>query len=365
MAKRSASYIKQLICSLSRRPINYWRKNWWHKLLSILFILVLLVIGAMYGIAQWYIHTESSIPLQLGTSFIPDYAESLGLNPEKTMDALLSINVKQFRLVSYWSDGEPTPGHYDFSQLDWEFQKAEAAHAKIILTVGLRQPDWPECHMPTWASQEPESVWQPQLENYMQAVIERYKNSPSLESYQLENEYFLKGFGECTNFSRSRLISEDNLVKRLDPNHPIIIGRSNNALGFPTGQPQPNEFSISVYRWVWDAQFTHRYIEYPQPAWFYAFLAGTQKIFLHKDMMIGEMQAEAWAPNDKTLPEISLQEQNKSMNATKLQSNFNFAKATGMRSIDMWGGEYWYYRKTVLHDPSLWNVAKKEFSAQQ
>ena len=33
---------------------------------------------------------------------------------------------------------------------------------------------------------------------------------------------------------------------------PIIIGRSNNALGFPIGQPQPNEFSISVYQRVWD-----------------------------------------------------------------------------------------------------------------
>jgi hypothetical protein len=319
----------------------------------------------MYGIAQWYIHSEEGIPLQLGVSFIPDYAQSLGLNPQTTMDALLGIGVKQFRLVSYWSDGEPTKGQYNFSQLDWEFQKAQAAHAKIILTLGLRQPDWPECHMPSWAVQEPESVWQPQLENYMQAVIERYKNSPSLESYQLENEYFLQGFGECTNFSRSRLISEYNLVRQLDPKHPIVIGRSNNAVGFPVGQPQPNEYSISVYRWVWDANLTHRYLEYPFPAWYYAFLAGTQKIFLHKDMIIGEMQAEAWAPDDKTLTEISLQEQEKSMDGTKLQSNFNYAKATGMRSIYMWGAEYWYYRKTVLHDSSLWNVAQKEFNSQK
>lgn len=319
----------------------------------------------MYGIAQWYIHSEEGIPMQLGVSFIPDYAQSLGLNPEANMDALLGIGVKHFRLVSYWSDGEPTQGQYNFSQLDWEFQKAQAAHAKIILTLGLRQPRWPECHMPTWASQEPESEWQPQLENYMQAVIERYKNSPSLESYQLENEYFLQGFGTCTNDSRSRLISEYNLVKRLDPKHSIIVGRSNNTLGFPVGQPQPDEFSISVYRRVWDANVTHRYLEYPQPAWLYAFLAGTQKIFLHKDMIIGELQAEAWPPHGQTIPETSLSEQNKSMNAKILQGDFNFGKATGMRSIYMWGAEYWYYRKVVLHDPSLWNVAKQEFSTQQ
>jgi hypothetical protein len=32
-----------------------------------------------------------------------------------------------------------------------------------------------------------------------------------------------------------------------------------------------------------------------------------------------------------------------------------------MKSIDLWGAEYWYYRKTVLHDDSLWNVASQQF----
>ncbi|HTB49030.1 MAG TPA: beta-galactosidase [Verrucomicrobiae bacterium] len=366
MANRSLSYTKRLVTSLRRWPGRYWRRNWWHKVVSVLIILVMLLVGTMYGIAQWYIHSEASKPLQLGVSFVPDYAQSLGLNPQQTMDALIGIGVKQFRLVSYWSDMEPSPGHYDFSQLDWEFQKAEAAHAKIILTVGLRQPRWPECHPANWINiNQPDSQWEPQLEAFMQKVVERYKNSPALESYQVENEYFLQGFGTCTSYTRdrSRLVSEYNLVKRLDPNHPIIVARSDNAQGIPVGQPQPDEFSISIYRRVWDAGVTHRYLEYPFPAWYYAFLAGWQKLADHKDMMIGELQAEAWPPNGQTIPETSLAEQNKSMNAQRLQATFNFGKATGMKSIDLWGAEYWYYRAQVLHDPSLWNVAKQEFSS--
>ena len=39
-----------------------------------------------------------------------------------------------------------------------------------------------------------------------------------------------------------------------------------------------------------------------------------------------------------------------------------YGKATGMKTIDMWGAEYWYYRDQLLHDPSLWNVAKQEFN---
>jgi hypothetical protein len=365
------SYLIKLQRSLRHLPtyfwaclVRFWRKNIWHKLVLSLVLLGLLTLGTMYGIARWYIATEQSKPLVYGTSFIPAYATSLGVDPKETMQALIDdIGVRHFRLVSYWDQLEPTQGKYDFSLLDWQFQKAEAAHAKVSLSVGLRQPRWPECHVPTWAMGEPATKWQPQLEQFMVAVVNRYKNSPSLESYQVENEYFLKGFGLCTNYDRERLVSEYNLVKKTDPHHTVIIARSNNALGMPLGKPTPDEFGISIYKRVWDAAFTHRYIEYPFPAWYYAFLAGTQKIMTGRDMVIHELQAEAWPPNGKGITEISLDEQNKSLDAARFKSRFVFGRATGMRTMDMWGSEYWYYRLQVKHDPSLWNVAKQEFSA--
>jgi hypothetical protein len=116
---------------------------------------------------------------------------------------------------------------------------------------------------------------------------------------------------------------------------------------------------------VWDAGVTHRYLEYPQPAWFYGYIAGVQKIFNHKDMMIGELQAEAWPPNGKQITQTSLAEQNKSFNAERFKDRVAYGKATGMRQIELWGAEYWYYRDVKLHDPSLWNVARQEFSVKQ
>jgi hypothetical protein len=340
----------------------YWRKNIWHKLVVIVIGFCLVVLGTMYGIARWYIASESHKPLVLGTTFIPSYASSLGVDPKETMDALIKdVGVKHFRLVSYWDQLEPQKGAYDFSELDWQFQKAEAAHTKVTLGLGLRQPRWPECHMPSWAAGEPVSQWQPQLETFIGQVIKRYKNSPSLDSYQLENEFFLKGFGTCTNWDRSRLVSEAKLVKKMDPKHTLIISRSNNAIGMPIGDPQPDEFGISIYKRVWDATLTHRYLEYPFPAWFYAFVAGSQKIVTGKDMIIHELQAEAWPPNGKFMTSVSLDEQNKSFNAERFKDRVEFGKGTGMREIYLWGSEYWYYRVVKLHDNSLWNVAKQEF----
>jgi beta-galactosidase GanA len=319
----------------------------------------------MYGIAQWYIHTQKG-PQILGASFIPEYAEYLGVNPQQTMDSLIGIGVRQFRLVSYWNAIEPTPGHYDFKQLDWQFKKAEAAGAKVTLSLGLRQPRWPECHAPSWVDiNKPTKDWQPQLEKFMTQVVDRYKDSPALQSYQVENEFFLVGFGNCPNKERSRLVSEYNLVKRLDPHHKVIINRSNNGLGIPVGAPKPDEYGVSIYKRVWDAQITHRYFEYPMPAWYYAFLAGVQKLHDGNDMIVHELQAEAWGPDHKSIKDISLDEQNKSLNAQRLEDRFEYGKATGMREIYLWGAEYWYYRKAVLNDPSLWNVAKQEFNAPQ
>ena len=357
----SKSLTKALNCWSLRR---YWHKGWYQKTLTIFVALILCIVLIIYGIGQWYIYSQRHIPMTYGVTFVPDYAESLGLNPQQTMAALIKIGVRQFRLTSYWNDIEPVKGQYNFSELDWEFAQANAAHAKIILTVGLRQPRWPECHPPSWINTAaPTYTWEPQLEQFMTQVINRYKNNPALEAYQLENEYFLKGFGDCQNFSRSRLISEYNLIKQLDPHHMIIIGRSNNAIGFPIGQPQPDLFSISVYKRVWDASVTHRYLEYPFPNWFYSFLAGVQELYTHHNMIIAEMQAEAWPPKGQTILQTPLSEQNKSMNANRLLHRFIFARSTGMKDAIMWGAEYWYYRKVILHDPSLWNVAKQEFRA--
>jgi hypothetical protein len=195
----------------------------------------------------------------------------------------------------------------------------------------------------------------------MTKIIEHYKDNPALDSYQLENEYFLKAFGKCTNFDRSRLVNEFNLVKHLDPDHTLIISRSNNGIGVPLGAPTPDEFGVSVYKRVWDKTITHRYFEYPFPAWFYGFLAGAGEIVSGKNIIIHELQAESWLPNGYDMKTAPLSEMNKSLDATRLKGRFDYARGTGIKTVDLWGVEWWYYRKEKLHDPSLWNVAEQEF----
>lgn len=359
---------KQALPYVRRMILTYWRHGAWHKLLVIMIGFGLVLLGAMYGIARWYMTTTADKPYVYGASFIPAYAESLGLDPQETMDALLNdVGVRHFRLVSYWEQLEATEGQYDFSLLDWQFQKAEATGAKVTLSLGLRQPRWPECHMPQWAAGKPVEQWQPQLEAFMTAVVNRYKASPALDSYQVENEFFLKGFGICEaiphSMDRQRLVAEYQLVKRLDPHHTAIINRSNNGIGWPVGEPQPDEFGISIYKRAWGNP-PGRYVEYPFPAWYYAFVAGWQKLMTGRDMIIHELQTEAWAPNNKFITEVDLAEQNKSFNAERLKKQVAFGRGTGMHEMYLWGAEYWYYRKVHEHDNTVWEIAKDIYHKQ-
>lgn len=366
--KRKSKFLdNKYICAVKNFLLIFIPKSKWGRTLAVtVYGGALLILLGMYIIARWYIVTNQDKPLSLGTTFVPNYARYLGVDPQETYRAIINdLGVDRIRLVSYWKDIEPVQGTYNFDELDWQFRIAEEHGTKISLALGMRQPRWPECHEPTWIDASlPRSEWQPALENFITAVVDRYKDSPVLDSYQLENEFFLSVFGECKNFDRQRLVEEYDLVKRLDPDTKIIVSRSNNwtiASGFPVGDPRADEFGVSMYKRVWDKTLTKRYYEYPIPSWFYSTLAGGGKILTGKDLMVHELQAEAWTPDGLEIKDAPIDELYKSLNPDILADRFKYATDTGMRTIDTWGAEWWYQMKVNRNSPELWETAKTEF----
>lgn len=340
---------------------SYVIKNKWRKIILISLVIVLGFIAQAYAIAYWYQKKHSNEKLTYGVTFISDYARYLELDPEETMLALRDdLGFKRFRLVSYWKNIEKNPGEYDFSELDWQFEKVREVDGQVTLSIGLRQPRWPECHAPEWVNPGQKDQWYPELQKYISAVVERYKNHPSLDSYQLENEYYLGAFGDCKKFGieRQRLIEEYNLVKSIDSKTPIIMSYANNYFGVATGEPRPDQIGVSVYKKFFEFTVTKRYFTYPFPSWYYSWRAGIQEILTGKSSMLHELQAEPWPPTP--MIETSIEEQNKSMNAKMLKERISFSEATGFRQIDLWGGEWWYWRKEKFNDPSLWQTIKSE-----
>lgn len=333
----------------------------WQKAALVLLALILLVASTMYGIGRWYVARHSDTPMTWGVSFVPSYAEYLELDPQETMQAIIDdLDITRFRLVSHWSSIEKEQGSYDFSQLDWQFEKVKQAEGQVSLSLGLRQPRWPECHMPEWAHDLPESQWYPELKQFMTAVIERYRDHPSLVSYQLENEFFINVFGECPRANRERLVDEFDLVKQLDPNTPVIITRSNNlAPSWPVRQPHADIYGGTIYKRAWYQDYGRRYIYNPLPSWYYAFIAGVTELATGKPFFVHELQAEPWIPDNFELPTMPTSEQDKTMSPDTLRFILDFAKSTGTKTIDLWGVEWWYWRK-ANGDPTFWDIVRQE-----
>lgn len=360
--KKSSKLPKQLIDTSKK----WWGNlSWWLRIAVIALLIIGIMVSTMYGVARWYIAKHADEPLVIGASFIPSYASYFGLDERETLRAMIDdLGLRRFRLVSYWNQGEPQPDEYYFDHLDWQFDMIEEAGGEVSLAIGLRQPRWPECHWPTWAHDLPKEQWQTELKEYMGKVVDRYKDRPSLTSYQLENEYFLDVFGDCPDHTRERLVDEFNYVKSIDPDKPLITTRSNNATpSWPINEPHSDINGASIYKRVWDRTLTKRYFEYPLPAWYYAFLAGGAELTTGRNTFIHEMQTEPWPP--VPLVEASIEEQDKSLSADQLRGRINYGVATGMKTIDLWGVEWWYWRKAQLGDPSVWNEGKQAISDLQ
>lgn len=316
---------------------------------------VILAICAVLAVVEfWPIKTK---PVY-GISFSSKYAHELNLDTRETFRAILGeLSVKHVRLMSYWDEHEREKGKYNFEELDWQFNEASNHNAKVSLSVGLRQPRWPECHEPEWATELSQSERNVALQKYIDAVVLRYRNHPALESWQLENEALNTAFGKCTDHDRSRIESEFKRLKQLDSVHPILMSMSDQH-GLPLGQPVPDVYGMSVYRVFYNKLIYHGYITYPTPVWYHRIRKFIIEKTHHKPVIIHELQLEPWGPY--SIPEMSASEQDKSMSTKQMKKNINFAKRIGARETYLWGAEWWYWRKEVLKDVKPWDTAKKE-----
>lgn len=349
------SYIKSAIWS---------QRGWWGKTVTVVALSLLLLTTTAFGIAQWYINKQASKELVIGATFVPNYARYFEVDPQETLSAMINdLGIRRFRLVTYWKNFEPEEDSYDFSELDWQFDMIEQAGGTISLSLGLRQPRWPECHGPEWAMAKSIPEWTEDLKEFMGIVIDRYKDRSVLVEYQLENEYFLSVFGECPDHSRERLVDEFNYVKAKDPSRPLIVSRSNNATpSWPLGEPRADIVAASIYKRVWDKTVTRRYFEYPYPAWFYGFLAGATMLTTDRDTIIHELQTEAWLPPEYEMKTAPIEELYKTFSPEELPRRLQYGVDTGIRTIDIWGVEWWYQMKTLRDAPELWDSAKVELA---
>ena len=199
-------------------------KIFWLKICATLFI----ALGIMWISITNYarnIPYDPNRAITWGVSFSEKYSRELGLDPRETLNAMLSdLHPQAIRLIAYWDEIEPSPGVFDFSSLDWQIEEAGNAQARVILSIGMRVPRWPECFMPSWASGLTQQDREQAVHQYITALINHYRSHGEIMIWQLENEPFLT-FGKCPARDVDFIEQELAIMRSLD-SRPILLSDS-------------------------------------------------------------------------------------------------------------------------------------------
>lgn len=323
------------------------------KILLIILAVVVVLAVAIF----WLSRKPAPTTVVYGMSFNTFYAEDLGLDWKETYDAILDdLGVHHLRLAAHWPMVEPLDDQYSFAELDYQLNRAEAVGADVIMSVGRRLPRWPECHIPDWAADQSWEEKKIEIKEYLEVVVNRYKDHSSIIYWQVENEPYLNAFANehCGDLDEEFLLEEVDLVRKLDPTRPILLTDSGNLGMWRGAYKNGDAFGTSVYVYFWNPEFGQ--FKTVLPPWFYRFKEGlVELVYGDKPTYLIELSAEPWLLEPIT--EVDVETQYSRMDVDKIKEIIDYAKDTRYERQYLWGAEWWYWLKERGHG-EIWELGK-------
>lgn len=326
----------------------------WRRWLTYTLLCVILVILLITALAWRPVPDE----IQYGMSFNTLYARELGLDWRATYDALLDdLQVRHLRLAAHWPMVEPQSGTYNFQELDYQINRAEAVGAEVVLAVGRRLPRWPECHTPAWAQNLTWSEQKEHIRNYITAVVERYRDRSHITYWQVENEPYLEvfAFEHCGPLDEAFLQEEVDLVRSLDTTRAILMTDSGNLGTWAGAYRVGDAFGTSVYIHFWNPELGQ--FRTILPPWFYRLKDNVMRLrYGSQETMLIELAAEPWLL--KPIVDVPVETQLTRMNLEMIKDNVTYAEGTRYQKQYLWGGEWWYWLAVTHNKDDIWEWAK-------
>ncbi len=303
--------------------------------------------------------------LELGVTFSERYARELGVDPKVVFEKSLSeLNIKRIKLPVYWDETELEPGQYDFTKTDGYLEMAKPYQTEILLSVGYKQPRWPECFAPEWTTKLTDEQFQQKIVEFVTATVKHYQSYEQIKYWQIENEPLL-AWGDCPKMARltPELLAKEVAAVRAIDQRPIVLTDSGELRSWVDAMKPSDIFGFSLYRTVHNPIFG--LVDYPLPPIYYQLKATISKIILGKssNVWITELQTEPWSVTGAPLPEVELSEQRRVFPVNRMNEHVNFARETGFDRAYLWGVEWWYYM-VQQNDSSYWQSAKQIFSEE-
>lgn len=294
----------------------------------------------------------------LGTTYSHQEIECLKLDNEQAFDELLLFDFDIIRLCCYWSESEPEKNTFGFSKIEKLLDKCEKSGQKIVMTIGMKSPRWPEFYIPSWLEGCSIPSLMPQISLFFEKAVEQLERYSCIEYWQVENEPLDKSGPDKLSITAEMLKQEIKLIKALDSKRPIIVNawmnhiKKNNLMDTLTGMADIIGFDI-YYKIPTKEGI---YIGPKNPLSYFQ----KQIKLSQKPVWITELQAEPWEKDEIE----KMQPNPPSMSPALLKENFEKTKSLNPAAILFWGYEYWYLRKEK-DDKRLWNCVRDILSKEK
>lgn len=272
-----------------------------------------------------------------GTTYSQREIEYLGLDHQKAFATLLDLRLPLIRIGTYWSELEISPGVYDFSRITSMLDLCQKKKQKVIVTIGIKAPRWPEFYLPSWLT--PENQEKP-LFIYLQKLIKKLNKYSCITYWQVENEALDPSGPEKLTVPLSLLEKEVALVRSLD-SRPVILTAWGNEL-------TQNDHCQKLAQ-LGDIVGIDLYPKKPERFLFWFIWAGVKdspemlrNLPTQTDtpFWVTELQAEPWERNQKD----TWLANPPSCSPDQLRRNIDYAVSLELPVILLWGYEHWYKR---------------------
>ncbi len=322
--------------------------------IATLSLIALVAIAVAFTSLRGWINRFQTTQPAFGITFSWTYAQELGFAPEEMYTAMLDdLGVRRVRLPIYWSQVEVQQGQYQWDIPDRLVALSQDRGVALTVVVGMRVPRWPECYIPTWVQSQGATERQRKTLSFIQAAVERYRNSSAVIRWQVENEPFFP-YGECPVITPVQLQERMDLVRALD-DRPIQITVSGEMEPWRTSALESDVLGISMYRKTWNGLFG--YFVYPFSPEFYAVRAGLVRDDVER-VIVSELQAEPWFPSPRDSKPLT--QWYDAFTKQAFEDNIAFVRKAGFSEVYLWGAEWWYALKAA-GDDRLWETAKTVF----
>jgi Beta-galactosidase len=315
---------------------------------------------------------------EVGVTFSRRQAEYLGLPWQETFSAVLDLSPTVVRLGAYWDEIERRRDVFDFSTLDWQLERLPAQHYRVVLTVGMKAPRWPEYYLPSWLMRETkvgrrgtisdDPLVRAEALRFVEAVVMRYQDHPAIAYWQVENEPLDRSGPRQWRIGADFVAQEVALVRSLDhQQRPVILSmfvdtppplanlppwRSYDEGRARTLLDMADILGLDVYPSRGIRVFGRDlYLNWSDWAWERPAVSLRQlAVEQGKDAWIMEAQAEPWEPSRLVYLDDG---QSRSVQPRTAADTFGRLSSGGFGTILLWGAEHWYMRQE-RHDDRSW-----------